>query len=65
MPVEGLAHNMSGTISLGLTGDVMLGRNVDRRQRHREPAVVTVVGFGVRAVNKAPIDDEYPPRGRE
>jgi hypothetical protein len=56
---------MSGTISLGLTGDVILGRNVDRRQRHREPAVVTVVGFGVRAVNKAPIDDEYPPRGRE
>jgi len=27
--------------------------------------VVTVVGFGVRAANRAPIDEEYPPRGRE
>ena len=33
---------MSERLRIGLTGDVMLGRNVDRRQRHpsREPAAV-------------------------
>lgn len=31
---------MSGTIRLGFTGDVMLGRNVDARHHHREPAAV-------------------------
>ncbi len=33
---------MSDRVRIGLTGDVMLGRNVDRRQRHpsREPAAV-------------------------